>query len=105
MRKQAYRERATPVFETFGPKNDREFEGLLAERKGLPSLMLWASAIGQTRGNTGGSTPLFGSLPLAEALVSEPVVSRHAEIVDLRLAHNLQEKVPACPKSGIENTR
>jgi hypothetical protein len=37
LRKQAYRERATPVFETFGPKNDREFEGLLAERKGLPA--------------------------------------------------------------------
>ena len=37
LRKQAYRERATPVFETFGPKNDREFEGLLAEREGLPA--------------------------------------------------------------------
>ena len=37
LRKQAYRERATPVFETFGPKNDREFDGLLAERKGLPA--------------------------------------------------------------------
>jgi hypothetical protein len=36
-RKQAYRERATPVFETFGPKTDREFEALLAERKGLPA--------------------------------------------------------------------
>ena len=37
LRKQAYRERAAPVFETFGPRNDREFEGLLAERKGLPA--------------------------------------------------------------------
>jgi uncharacterized protein len=37
LRKQAYRERATSVFETFGPKNDREFEGLLAEHEGLPA--------------------------------------------------------------------
>jgi hypothetical protein len=37
VRKQAYRERAEPVFETFGPKTDREFEALAAERKGLPT--------------------------------------------------------------------
>jgi hypothetical protein len=37
LRKQAYRERAAPLFETFGPKNDREFEALLAEREGLPA--------------------------------------------------------------------
>jgi hypothetical protein len=37
LRKQAYRERAAPFFETFGPKNDREFEALLAEREGLPA--------------------------------------------------------------------
>jgi predicted TIM-barrel fold metal-dependent hydrolase len=37
VRKQAYRERAAPVFETFGPKTDREFEALAAERKGLPT--------------------------------------------------------------------
>jgi uncharacterized protein len=36
LRKQAYREAAVPGFETFGPQNDREFERLLAERKGLP---------------------------------------------------------------------
>jgi hypothetical protein len=37
MRKAAYRERAEPVFETLGPKTDREFEALLAERNGLPA--------------------------------------------------------------------
>jgi uncharacterized protein len=37
VRKAAYRERATPTFETFGPKTDREFEALLAERGGLPA--------------------------------------------------------------------
>jgi hypothetical protein len=37
LRKQAYREAAVPVFETFGPQNDREFERLLAEHKGLPA--------------------------------------------------------------------
>jgi hypothetical protein len=37
LRKQTYRERATPAFETFGPKTDREFEALSAERKGLPA--------------------------------------------------------------------
>ena len=37
VRKQTYRERAAPVFETFGPKTDREFEALSAERKGLPA--------------------------------------------------------------------
>ena len=36
-RKAAYRERARPVFETLGPKTDREFEALLAERNGLPA--------------------------------------------------------------------
>lgn len=37
VRKAAYRERAEPVFETLGPKTDREFEALLAEREGLPA--------------------------------------------------------------------
>ena len=37
VRKQAYRERAAPVFETFGRKTDREFEALAVERKGLPA--------------------------------------------------------------------
>lgn len=36
-RKAAYRERAEPLFETLGPRTDREFEALLAERKGLPA--------------------------------------------------------------------
>jgi hypothetical protein len=36
-RKAAYREWAEPVFETLGPKTDREFEALLAERNGLPA--------------------------------------------------------------------
>jgi uncharacterized protein len=36
-RKAAYRERAAPSFETFGPKTDREYEALLAEREGLPA--------------------------------------------------------------------
>lgn len=36
-RKAAYRERADPVFETLGPRTDREFEALLAERGGLPA--------------------------------------------------------------------
>lgn len=37
LKKQAYRERAAPTFETFGPKTDREFEALSAERGGLPA--------------------------------------------------------------------
>jgi hypothetical protein len=37
VKKQAYRERATPAFETFGPKTDREFDALWAERDGLPA--------------------------------------------------------------------
>ena len=37
VRRAAYRERAAPVFETLGPKTDREFEALLAERDGLPA--------------------------------------------------------------------
>jgi hypothetical protein len=37
VRKQAYRERTAPVFETFGPKTNREFEAFVAERKGLPA--------------------------------------------------------------------
>ena len=37
LRKQAYREHAAPVFETFGPKTKREFEALAAEREGLPA--------------------------------------------------------------------
>jgi uncharacterized protein len=36
-RKAAYRDRAAPTFETFGPKTDREYEALLAEREGLPA--------------------------------------------------------------------
>jgi hypothetical protein len=32
VRRAAYRERAAPVFETLGPRTDREFEALLAER-------------------------------------------------------------------------
>jgi uncharacterized protein len=35
--KQAYREHASPTFETFGPKTAREFEALAAERSGLPA--------------------------------------------------------------------
>ena len=37
LKKQAYREHAAPVFETFGPKTKREFEALAAEREGLPA--------------------------------------------------------------------
>jgi uncharacterized protein len=37
LEKQAYRERAAPTFETFGPKTDLEFEALAAERGGLPA--------------------------------------------------------------------
>ena len=37
VRKAAYCERAEPVFETLGPKTDREFEALRAERNGLPA--------------------------------------------------------------------
>jgi hypothetical protein len=37
VKKQAYRDRAAPAFETFGPKTDREFEALWAERDGLPA--------------------------------------------------------------------
>jgi hypothetical protein len=36
-RKHAYRERAAPSFETYGPKTDREFDALQAERDGLPA--------------------------------------------------------------------
>jgi predicted TIM-barrel fold metal-dependent hydrolase len=36
-RKAAYRDRADPTFETFGPRTDREYEALLAERGGLPA--------------------------------------------------------------------
>ena len=36
-KKTAYRGRAEPTFETFGPRTDREFEALLAERAGLPA--------------------------------------------------------------------
>jgi uncharacterized protein len=36
-KKAAYREHADPTFETFGPRTDREFEALLAERDGLPA--------------------------------------------------------------------
>jgi uncharacterized protein len=37
VRKAAYREHAAPTFETFGPKTDREYEALIAERAGLPA--------------------------------------------------------------------
>jgi uncharacterized protein len=36
VRKQTYRGHAAPLFETFGPRTDREFEALMVERKGLP---------------------------------------------------------------------
>jgi uncharacterized protein len=36
-RKAAYREQADPTFETLGPRTDREYEALLAERGGLPA--------------------------------------------------------------------
>jgi uncharacterized protein len=36
-RKVAYRDRADPTFETFGPRTDREFAALLAGRGGLPA--------------------------------------------------------------------
>jgi hypothetical protein len=36
-RKAAYRAQPAPTFETLGPKTDREFEALLAERAGLPA--------------------------------------------------------------------
>ncbi len=36
-RKAVYREQAEPTFETFGPRTDREFEALVAERAGLPA--------------------------------------------------------------------
>ncbi len=36
-RKAAYREGADPTFETYGPKNDAEYDALLAERDGLPA--------------------------------------------------------------------
>ena len=36
-RKEAYREKADPTFETYGPKTDTEFEALIAERGGLPT--------------------------------------------------------------------
>ena len=37
VRKAAYRERAEPTFETFGPRTDQEYAALLAERDGLPA--------------------------------------------------------------------
>jgi predicted TIM-barrel fold metal-dependent hydrolase len=37
VRKAAYRERAAPTFATFGPRTEREFIALLAERGGLPA--------------------------------------------------------------------
>jgi hypothetical protein len=36
-RKAAYREHVDPTFETYGPRTDREFEALLAERAGVPA--------------------------------------------------------------------
>ena len=36
-KKAAYRAAAAPTFETFGPRTDREYEALLAERGGLPA--------------------------------------------------------------------
>ena len=35
-RKTAYLDQAEPAFETYGPKTDREFDALRAERGGLP---------------------------------------------------------------------
>jgi len=36
-KKAAYREQPDPTFETFGPRTDREYDALLAERGGLPA--------------------------------------------------------------------
>jgi hypothetical protein len=36
-RKAAYREGVDPTFETYGPRNDAEYDALLAERGGLPA--------------------------------------------------------------------
>ncbi len=36
-KKAAYRDQADPTFETLGPRTDREYEALLAERGGLPA--------------------------------------------------------------------
>jgi hypothetical protein len=36
-KKAAYLEQADPTFETFGPRTDREYDALLAERGGLPA--------------------------------------------------------------------
>ena len=38
-------------------------------------------------------------------LCLEPVVSFYLQIVDLRFTHHLQEKIPACPKTGVEDSR
>jgi predicted TIM-barrel fold metal-dependent hydrolase len=36
-RKQAYKTKADPTFETYGPKTDSEYDALIAERGGLPA--------------------------------------------------------------------
>jgi hypothetical protein len=36
-RKQAYRKISDPIFETYGPMTDSEYEALVAERGGLPA--------------------------------------------------------------------
>src|SRR3546814_10846092 len=36
---------------------------------------------------------------------SEAVVALHIQVVDFRLAHDLQEKVPARAQAGIEDVR
>ena len=36
-RKLAYRKRADPTFETYGPRTDSEYDALIAERGGLPA--------------------------------------------------------------------
>jgi hypothetical protein len=36
-RRAAYRENVDPTFETYGPRTDREFEALQAERAGVPA--------------------------------------------------------------------
>jgi hypothetical protein len=36
-RKAVYREQVDPTFETLGPKTDREFDALQAERAGVPA--------------------------------------------------------------------
>ena len=36
-RKNAYRDKADPTFDAYGPKTDSEYDALVAERGGLPA--------------------------------------------------------------------